>query len=145
MAPNSIWARKITIGSGLLRDVCALRRKHGDGAVGFPLESGRILAKELAAPPETRCAFRLQVGEPILVDHRAHAYGRRARKRIGSEQGEDVWLICEQTVFGPDHEAVLGPGTERGKPQVPIETRLIGRVNSRRVIEFLRLVAKFVR
>ncbi len=89
-------------------------------------------------------ALRFQIGEPILINHGADLLRRRAAERISGEQRKHIRLVIEQALLGPDDEAVILPWAKRGEPQIPIETRLIRGVNSRRRFHILRLVAKWI-
>src|SRR5271156_5573784 len=116
--------------------------KHHDLAVRFALQRRRVLAYFLAPPPISRLAFRPHVREPILIIDRAHLARRRAREWIARKQRQHVRLIFQQTFLRPHHKARLLPRSQRRKPQIPFEARLVRRVNSRRLINRLRLVTK---
>src|SRR5271156_2674478 len=119
--------------------------KHHDLAVRFVLQRRRVLAYFLAPPPISRLAFRPHVREPVLILDRARLSRRRAREWIARKQRQHVRLIFQQTFFRPHHKARLLPRSQRREPQIPLEPRLIRRVNSRRFINCLRLVTKRVR
>ena len=64
------------------------------------------------------------------------------RQRDSGEEFQHVRLVWQEPLFGPEHEAVVLPGAQRGEPQIPIEARLIGRVDAGGLAEILRLVAE---
>src|SRR5580692_8749400 len=119
--------------------------KHHDLAVRFALQRRRELLQFLAPPPISRLAFRAHIGKPILILDRAHLSRGRARKWITRKQRQHIRLIFQQPLFCPDHKSRLLPRSQRREPQIPFEARLIGRVNSRRFINRLRLVTKRIR
>src|ERR1700684_346774 len=116
--------------------------ENGNFAIGLTLESGGVFAEEFAAPPIAVYFFGAEIGEPLLIDYSAHFPGRRVGEGILGEEFEDVAIIFDQALFGPHDETRILPRAERGKPQIPIEARLIGRVNSRGFVDVLRLVTE---
>jgi len=108
-------------------------------------EGGGIFAEEFAAPPIAVYALGAQVGEPVLVNYGADLARRRAGERIFGEKLEYGTIIFNQAFFSPNDETGIPPGAERSKPQIPIEARLIGGVNSRSFVNVLRLIAEGIR
>ena len=106
-----------------------------------PARTGELLAP----PPISRLALRPHVREPVLINYRAHFSRRRASKRIARKQRQHVRLIFQQALLRPNHETRSLPRSQRRKPQIPFKPRLIRRINSRRLINRLRLVAKRIR
>ena len=52
---------------------------------------------------------------------------RSLRKGIGGEEREYVRVFRKQPPFGAQDERIVAPLAERREPQVPIESRLVGR------------------
>src|SRR5260370_6582809 len=69
---------------------------------------------------------------------------RLLRKRIAGKQCQYILVVREQKHFRVGHDRILAPRPQRGEPQVPIKARLIWRIDSGWLIQFLRLVAKRV-
>src|SRR5260370_40106146 len=67
---------------------------------------------------------------------------RLLRKRIAGKQCQYILVVREQKHFRVGHDRILAPRPQRGEPQVPIKARLIWRIDSGRLIQFLWLVAK---
>src|SRR5438552_19088168 len=84
----------------------------------------------------------LQIGHLIVVKERAKVARRMLGKWIVRNQSEDVGRAFEE----PRQEAVepRRRHTERGKPHLPVEPRLMGRDEARPMIERARLVTKLV-
>ena len=91
----------------------------------------RIQSEQLAPPPVSRSALFLHRGEPVLPEYRARESGWRVRKRIGLEQAEHIGIIRQQSFFGQWNDLVLAPFPQRCEPEIPLESRLIRRVNPR--------------
>src|ERR1700693_179656 len=115
-----------------------------DAAVGIVAERRRVVAQQLAPPPQALLTFFLRRGGPILPEQNAYL-ARRLRKRIAGEQRQHVRATCQEALFGARDDGIGAPVTERGEPQIPIETRLIGGVDARSLVGILRLEAKLVR
>src|SRR2546429_5378951 len=77
--------------------------------------------------------------KPILPTHRAYLPRRSMRERIPRKKQQHIGISAEQTLLCPHHDWLLPPRTQRRKPQIPIEPRLIRRVNPRRLAWVLRL------
>lgn len=103
-----------------------------------------IEAEKLTTPPGPGAAFFVHGGEPILPQYSANEARRRLRERIVPEEGYNVGVVGEQALFGERHDFVLAPVIERGEPEIPIKSWLIGRVDARRFVQSLRLVAKWI-
>src|SRR5260370_12888302 len=71
--------------------------------------------------------------------------GRPLWKRICRKKGEHVWIIRKQPPLRPQNKRIVAPGSQRGEPQVPIESWLIRRVNAGRLVQILWLVTKRIR
>src|SRR5262249_28065217 len=63
-----------------------------------------------------------------------------AGKGVAGEEREDRTLPFEEALLGLDDPLVGAPGAERGEPEVPLEARLIRRVDAWRGLWILRLV-----
>src|SRR5258708_36503177 len=98
-------------------------------AVCVAPEGWRVVAQQLAAPPQTVIALFLHRGEPILPEENPDL-ARGLRKRIGGKQRQDVGTAFEEALFGAGDDGIGAPVTERGEPQIPIETGLIGGVDA---------------
>src|ERR1700678_876805 len=116
-----------------------------DFAVGHALQGGGIFAQEFAAPPIAVYALSTQVGEPVLVNYGADLARRRAGERIFGKKFEHGAIIFNEAFFSPNDETGIPPRAERSKPQIPIEARLIGGVNSWSFADVLRLIAEGIR
>src|SRR5437773_12352000 len=55
------------------------------------------------------------------------------QERIPRKKQQHIGISSEQTLLCPHHDWLLPPRTQRRKPQIPIEPRLIRRVNPRRL------------
>src|ERR1700723_3371519 len=63
-------------------------------------------------------------------------------KRSTGEERQYILVLREQKTLRVGHDGILTPRPQRSEPQVPIKARLIWRVDSGWLIQFLRLVAK---
>src|SRR5579864_7412954 len=115
-----------------------------DAAVGIVAERRRVVADQLAPPPQTLFTFFLRRGKPILPEQNADL-ARRLRKRIAGEERQHVRATCQESLFGARDDGIGAPMTERSEPQIPIETGLVGGVDARSLVGILRLEAKLVR
>src|SRR5260370_11663419 len=70
---------------------------------------------------------------------------RLLRKRIAGKECQYILVVREQKHFRVGHDRILAPRPQRSEPQVPIKARLIWRIDSGRLIQFLWLVVKRVR
>ena len=68
--------------------------------------------------------------------------GGPLRKGILLKKSENVVVFGKQPHFGLGHNRIVPPRAERSKPQVPVESRLIGRVKPRWRTEVLGLIAE---
>src|SRR5258708_23672646 len=66
----------------------------------------------------------------------------RIREGIPYKEQKDVLVACEEMFFGANDDRIRTPGTEGGEPQVPVEARLVRRVNAGCLGGALRLKAK---
>src|SRR5580698_676193 len=113
-------------------------------AVGFAGKHGRVQAQKLPSPPQAgRTLFRHRC-KPILPEYRANVLWWRLREGISCKERQGVGAVCEQTLLGKGHDRILSPVAERGKPEVPVEAWLVGRVDARRFVKRLRLVAEWI-
>src|ERR1700737_3999044 len=117
---------------------------HYYGSIRFSPQGGRIQPQQLPAPPDPGRAFLCHAREPVLPEHRADLSRRLLRKRIAGKKGQHILVIGKEPQLRVRHDRILAPGTQGCEPQVPIEPRLIRRVDSRWFIKILRLVAKWV-
>src|SRR5258708_1313804 len=101
-----------------------------------------IEAEKLTAPPVSRAEFLCHGSEPRLPQYSADVERRRLNERIALEEGKNVGIVGEQAFLGERHDFILVPITERGEPEVPFKSWLIGRVDARGLIQGLRLVAE---
>src|ERR1700722_5990213 len=108
--------------------------RDGDPAVGFQLNRGSVKSEQFAPPPHSVLFFFRHGSKPVLPEDRAHLVWRPLRKRIGGKQREHVRIVGEQPSLGAQHHGVVAPLAERCEPQIPIQSRLIGRVNARRFV-----------
>src|SRR4029077_3626956 len=107
-----------------------------------PFQRRSVQPHELTPPPHSSGTFLRHGSEPVLPQHGANLVWRRLTKRISGKKCEHVLFIFEQPNFGVRHERVIAPRSKRSKPQIPIEARLIRRVNSWWTIQRLGLIAK---
>src|ERR1700674_5415375 len=117
---------------------------HPDRSVRFSLQRGCIQPQQLPTPPHPVRTFLCHCREPVLPEHRADLSRRLLRKRIASKKGQHILVTGKEPQLRVRHDRILAPGTQGCEPQVPIEPRLIRRVDSRWFIQILRLVAKWV-
>src|SRR3984893_6752545 len=139
MASNyvELFVRRIQHGSG--------RPIHNDKLpVGLAFDGRSIQPDLTAAPPETFLAFVLPVGKPVLPQNHANLPRRFSRKWIGGEKSQYVRLSKEKTLLNLDNKSVFTPGAQRSEPEIPVETRLVGREDSRRRVQILWLITKGV-
>src|SRR6516162_3178318 len=136
----------------ILRQITLRRRGKALGPVGNKdlaragaPELGCIQAALLPPPPGAGRFSRLGVREPVLPQHRPHSLGRSIPERVRPEKGQDIFVVQEQLLLGAHHKGIFAPTTERGKPQVPLEARLVGSVNAGSFVDGLRFVAERVR
>ena len=61
---------------------------------------------------------------------------------ISCEQRQHIRRASQQSLFGAGYDQVLAPRAQRREPQVPIEARLIGRINTGSLTRVLRLIAE---
>ena len=84
---QNLRAGKSEILSGLLgRRFDGVKIEHFNFTILPALEHRRVIAKQLAPPPGLLLALCLRVGEPILINDRAHLLRWCARK----------WIRCKQ-------------------------------------------------
>src|ERR1700760_3558359 len=102
-------------------------------AVGRALDGGSIGPEELTPPPSARGALFRHRGKPVLPEDGTKIPWRGASERIASEELQDVGVVNEEEFLSARHDGVLRPCAEGGEPEVPVETRLVGCVNSRRL------------
>src|SRR5258707_6834616 len=67
---------------------------------------------------------------------------RLPRERITGKECQYILVVREQAHFGVGHDRILAPRPQRSEPQVPIKARLIWRIDSGWLIQFLWLIAK---
>src|SRR5580704_7905501 len=117
---------------------------HRDGPVRFSLQCGCIQSQQLSTPPHPRRAFFGHCREPVLPEYRADLSRWFLRKRIAGKECQHILVIGKEPELRVRHNRILAPGTQRREPKVPIEPRLIRRVDPGRFIHVLRLEAKRV-
>src|SRR5271154_2052596 len=115
-----------------------------DSAIGFALQQGSVESQELTPPPIPSGAFFRHAGEPILPQHGSDLLRRLLREGIAGKKSQHIFVFVarEQPYLGVGDDRILAPRTQRGEPQVPVETRLIRSVDSGRRLYLLRLIAK---
>src|SRR5271165_5599674 len=113
-----------------------------DFAVKLPGKNGRIQAEKLTSPPVAGVMLLLHRCEPVLPEHGTDVLRRSSGEGVVPEERENVRAIGKQTLFGERDKAVLFPIAERGEPEIPVKSWLIRRVNSRRLVDRLRLVTE---
>src|SRR4051812_34241199 len=90
--------------------------------------TSRHWAKEsqlLPAPPCTGFSFGVDIGEPVLPEHRAYHRRGTSFERIAPEQSQHARASLEQSLLGEHNPRRVLPRRQRGEPQVPVEPRLI--------------------
>ena len=80
--------------------------------------------------------------EVILVQHCSDVAGRFLRKRISVKQREDIWRTFKEADEEIEEPFVLPIGTERGKPHLPIEPRLMRRDETWAIVNIAGLPAE---
>src|SRR5439155_22229052 len=99
----------------------------------------------LPAPPHSGLLLFCHGGEPVLPEHCTYLGGWLARKRITCKESEHIGIVFEQSHLGIGHNWIFTPRAEWGEPQVPVETRLIRRVDARRLARVLGVITKRMR
>src|SRR5215472_16539277 len=115
-----------------------------DSAIGHSLQRGRVMPEQFSPPPHSSGSLLRHRGEPVLPDQCPNLARRRLRKRIAGKQIKDVLVIRQEQNFRIRHDRIVTPRSQRSKPQIPIKPWLVGSVDSRRRVEFLRLVSKAI-
>src|SRR5271156_3478274 len=123
-----------------------LRRPLDDSDLPVRLErkDRRIQTQQLAPPPVAGLPLLPHRREPVLPEHRADILGRSAGERVAPEERENIPAVGEQPLLSKRDKGVLLPVAQRGEPQVPVEPRLIRRIDTRSLIEGLRLIPEGV-
>src|ERR1700733_5740823 len=116
--------------------------KDHEAAVGVALDSRRVGAEKLTPPPVPGRALLRHRGEPILPENGTKIPRRGVGERISGEELEDVVVVGEEELLGARDDGVLRPRAERGKPEIPVEARLIGRIEAGGAGKILRLVTE---
>src|SRR5712691_3724865 len=119
--------------------------RRSEEALGSALQGGRVVSAKLALPPRAGRALLRTRREPVLPDDRAHAARRLSLERIAREEAENRWLALQQSRLAVHHPGVLVPAAQRSEPQIPLEARLVRRVDPRRDIHVLGLEAEGIR
>src|SRR5262245_17545438 len=98
------------------------------------------------SPPPVACfAMRFAVGEVVIIDNGSDVARRFAGKWIALKQTQDFGRTLQQAHTEIDEPPIALIVTERGKPHLPIETRLVRRDKPRTALEVAWLVFEFVR
>ncbi len=118
---------------------------HGRPALRRPSQYRCVESEKLPSPPVPCRSLLCARGEPVLPKYGTHIAGRRLRKRIAPEKREHILVVLKQPLFGEWNKIVLPPVAQRRKPQVPVEARLIRRVDAGSLVQRLRLVAERIR
>src|ERR1700758_1245172 len=114
-------------------------------AIRLAFKSRRISPEQFAPPPIARFAFCFLVRKPILVNDGANRNRLRPScKRIAGKQVQYIGIVLKEPFLRPQHEAIFAPAAQRREPQIPIEAWLRRRVNSRRLLQILRLLTERV-
>src|SRR5436190_9518499 len=102
---------------------------------------------ELASPPpRASAALGREVREPVLPPDGAHERRRRPRRKwIAAEQPQHARAVLEQPLLRQHDPGRLLPRAERREPEVPLEPRLVRRIDARPLERILRLVPEGVR
>src|SRR5271170_5488151 len=116
-----------------------------DFAVKLPGKNGRIQSQKLTSPPVTGVMLLFHRCEPVLPEHGTDVLRRSSGEGVVPEERENVRAIGKQMLFGERDKAILFPIAERGEPEIPVESWLIRRINSGRLVDRLRLVAERIR
>src|SRR5579862_429774 len=148
-----LYGRNITIPQyarkSLRGDFQFLHRTGGihsiDGSIGLALERGRIQPLKFAPPPKPRLTLGGDVSEPILPNHGPHLHRRIGSERISGKKFEHARIVLEQQHFRAHNPVVFAPTSQRRKPEVPIEARLVRRVDLRWLGRVLGLVTEGIR
>src|SRR5215468_6416591 len=117
---------------------------HVELPISRSLNCRRVEPHEFAAPPHPGCALLFHAGKPILPKHRTNLSGRLTEKWISLEEVDYILAALKQSNLGVGHDRIVSPGSQRRKPQIPVEARLIRRIDARRFIQCLRFVAEGV-
>src|SRR5260370_11242879 len=127
-----------------------MRRKFGrpldgdDSAIGIAGECRRVIAEQLAVPPESLISLFFERRKPILPENGTHLFRGLLRKRVCGEQREHVGAAFEEVLFGARHDGIRTPGAEGSEPQIPVEARLVRRIEARSLGRSSRLLSEGV-
>src|ERR1700730_14313716 len=111
-------------------------------SIGKPGNSRGVGSKELALPPQACTMFLFWRTEPVLPENSANDVGRLTGEGIAGEKPKHGRIILEKQFFSSWNDRILLPTAERGEPEVPVETRLVGGIDARTLVQLLRLVAE---
>src|SRR5262249_12954336 len=117
---------------------------YNDSPIRQALERWSVKADQLAAPPDPVLPLGRPIGKPVLPNQGPHLPRRLCRKWITREKPHHAGLVAQEPLLCIDDPQVLAPGAERSEPQVPFKTRLVRRVDPRRLRRVLGLVAEGV-
>src|SRR5512142_281793 len=106
-------------------------RADPNAPVAPALQWRRVSTEQLSMPKDALRVALIQRREPVSIDDDPNLRRSFAMERIECEKRKDVAFALEQGRRGAKDPAVLLDCPERCKPQVPLETGLIGRVDPR--------------
>src|SRR5579871_1470410 len=112
--------------------------------VGLTLQRRRVEPEQLPRPPDSLLTLLRRCAEPVLPNHRAHEPRRLGRKGIRFKERHNIRTTREQPLLCAHDDWIGAPIAQRSKPQIPVESRLIRRVDARRLVRILGLISKLV-
>src|SRR5262249_16709197 len=84
-------------------------------------------------------------GEPVLPPDRPDPGRRTIGERVALEQMENGGGTLQQAQLGAHDPRILAPLSQGSEPEIPFESRLVGRIDAGWLHRILRLVAEGVR
>src|SRR5262249_40600527 len=103
-----------------------------------------VLTSELPAPPLSGFPLRFHVSEVVLISHDANVSGWSVREGILAEQSYHVWRPLQQANHEVHHPLLVHARVHAGKPESPVETRLMRCYPWWRPVEWSRLILELV-
>src|SRR5581483_4501268 len=118
---------------------------YDDLPIRLARQCRRIKSQVLAFPPHSRRSFLGQAREPILPKDGPHLLGRVAIEWIARKQRQHIGRVIQQALLRAGHNRVFAPRAQRCEPQIPVETRLIRRIDAGPLRRILRFVTERIR
>ena len=118
---------------------------HDDLAAGVQLNHRSVESEQFAAPPHAVVSFFRHGRKPVLPEDGADLRGGPCGNGFAAKSARTSGSFESRRHSAAQYHWIVTPLAERCEPQVPVESRLIGRVDARRFVQLLRLVAEGIR